>query len=138
MGFKNKNTSSKYICVIFIIIQNLYRATIRVKRKSIIISHFKEEIYAAISYNIKAFELYGEKAKLNDIANWQNTDITKKYSSKFTGVSYKSKSKKWESAIWIDGNNIYLGSYNNEIDAALKYNEYIIKNKIQKQLNTIC
>lgn len=44
-----------------------FRARIKLNRKQINIGHYKTEIEAAIAYNIKAKELFGEFAYLNQI-----------------------------------------------------------------------
>ena len=41
----------------------------------------------------------------------------KKYSSKYRGVSYITRSKKWKAQIMINGENKYLGSYATEKQA---------------------
>jgi hypothetical protein len=137
LGFKNENTSSNYIGVSFIQSQNLYRATIRFNRNGVIIGHFKEEIHAAVAYNIKAFELYKNEAKLNNILNWQTIDITKKITSKYFGVSFKKKPQKWESSVYFNNKNNYIGSYKTELEAAEAYNKFIIKNNINKKINIL-
>lgn len=138
LGFKNPNSSSKYIGVSYIDNKNkLWRATIQFNRKGIIIGHFKEEIHAAVAYNIKSLELYKNEAKLNDIPNWQSIDITKKRTSKYSGVSFKKKPQKWETSVYFNGNHNYIGSYKSELEAAIAYNEFISKNNINKKLNDI-
>ena len=137
LGFKNLNTSSKYIGVSFIVSQNLWRATIRFNRANIIIGHFKEEIHAAVAYNIKAIELYGNKAKLNNILDWKLIDISKKKTSQYSGVSFKKKTQKWEASVYFSGKHNYIGSYNSELEAAKAYNEFIQKNNINKNLNVL-
>lgn len=56
-----------------------------------------------------------------------------KKTSLFIGVSYRKKSKKYSSSIYIDGKGIHLGCYSNEIDAHNSYllalNEHGILNK---------
>ena len=137
LGFKNLNTSSKYIGVSFIVSQSLWRATIRFDRKSIIIGHFKEELHAAIAYNKKAKELYKNEAKLNNISNWELIDIDKKRTSKYFGVSFKKKPQKWEASVYFYGKHNYIGSYNSELEAAKAYNEFIQKNNINKKINDL-
>lgn len=138
LGFKNSNTSSKYIGVSYIDNKDkLWRATIRFNRKNMIIGHFKEELHAAIAYNIKAVELYNKEAKLNIILNWQSIDISKKRTSKHLGVSFKKKSKKWESSVYFNGKHNYIGSYNSELEAAKAYNEFVQKNNINKKVNNL-
>lgn len=47
--------------------------------------------------------------------------------SKYKGVTWFKRNKKWGSQIRIDGKNKFLGLYNNEKEAALKYNEEAVK-----------
>ncbi len=55
---------------------NKYRARIRINNKLILLGQYDTEIKAAIAYNIKAVELLGNKAKLNDI-NLSNDEYEK-------------------------------------------------------------
>ena len=138
LGFKNTNTSSKYIGVSYINNKDkLWRATIRFNRINIIIGHFKEELHAAVAYNIKAKELYKKEAKLNDIPNWETIDISKKRTSKYFGVSFKKKPQKWETSVYFNGKHNYIGSYNSELEAAQAYNEFIQKHNINKKKNDL-
>lgn len=43
--------------------------------------------------------------------------------SRYKGVTWNDRLKKWQTRIDIPGKQIYLGYYNNEISAALAYNE---------------
>ena len=45
-----------------------------------------------------------------------------KKSSKYSGVTWNKKNKKWQSQKMINGKRTYLGLYDNEIDA---YNKYL-------------
>lgn len=55
-----------------------------------------------------------------------------KSSSKYTGVSWYKRSKKWISKIRIKGNDKYLGSFTNELEASTAYQkELLIINKQQ-------
>ena len=45
-------------------------------------------------------------------------------SSKYKGVCFDKKSNKWRATITYQGKQKYLGTFKNEEDAALKYNEY--------------
>lgn len=137
LGFKNANTSSTFLGVSFIKSQNLFRATIHFNRKGIIIGHFKEELHAAIAYNIRAIKLYGNGAKLNNIPDWELIDISKKRTSKYFGVSFKKKTQKWESSVYFNGKHNYIGSYNSELEAAKAYNEFVQKNNINKKVNDL-
>ena len=53
-----------------------------------------------------------------------NRNVSKtKGSSRFKGVYWKANRKKWVSQIKVDGQLIYLGIFEKEIDAAKVYNE---------------
>lgn len=48
-------------------------------------------------------------------------------SSKFTGVNWHKNSSKWESKIQYEGKQIYLGLYDNELDASNAYQKALGK-----------
>lgn len=52
----------------------------------------------------------------------------KELSSKFKGVSYHKKSKKWIARIIINNKTIHLGCFKDELDAAKAYNNSAILN----------
>lgn len=114
---------------------------------------FDSEVKAAMAYNIIARKFYGDKANLNQIAPEdyeQYSDEVIQYveashkekasigmqglrrqkegtSSKYVGV-YKDKyAPVWHSAVEKDGKRYYLGVFENEIDAALAYNDKAIE-----------
>ena len=137
IGYKHNGSSSCFIGISYISSQKLYRATVRFERESIIVGHFKKEIDAAVAYNKKAYELYGIEAKMNKIKNWENIDISKKFSSQFIGVTYRAKKDKWETSVWNEGRNKYVGTFDTEIKAAEAYNYFIVKYRLNKNLNKI-
>jgi hypothetical protein len=59
--------------------------------------------------------------------NAHNKTKSKNASSKYFGVSFYKKDKKWKSVIAFNGKNHYLGTFEEEIDAAKAYNEEAIK-----------
>jgi hypothetical protein len=59
--------------------------------------------------------------------NNHNRTKSKSASSKYFGVSFYKKDKKWRSTITCNRVNHYLGTYENEIDAAKAYNEKAIE-----------
>jgi len=68
VGKKHGNdTSSKYVGVYYDKTRNKWSARITYHRKCFYLGRFDLEIDAAIAYNTKALELYGENVKLNII-----------------------------------------------------------------------
>lgn len=51
----------------------------------------------------------------------------KNSSSKYKGVSYERKSKKWVASICVKGKNIFLGRFSEEKDCAIAYNKAVKK-----------
>ena len=101
----------------------------------------KNEIKSNINIEIKNNNQYTielkENAKYLKIKHESNNIINKKKKNKFKiklsrykGVS-KNK-KKWQSYIWFNGKNNYLGTYNSEKIAAKIYDIMAIKKKGNK------
>jgi len=59
--------------------------------------------------------------------NMMNTRKRNNASSKYKGVQWNKHASKFRSMIMINGNNIFLGYFINEDDAALAYNNAAIK-----------
>tara|TARA_B100002051_G_scaffold270812_1_gene304378 strand:- start:4455 stop:4793 length:339 start_codon:yes stop_codon:yes gene_type:complete len=62
-----RNSSSKYKGVGWYKAGNKWRARVKHKRKHIWLGYFACEHQAALAYNKKAFELWGENAFLNEV-----------------------------------------------------------------------
>lgn len=66
----------------------------------------------------------------------RNTRILQKNNtSGFRGVSYSKIINKWEAKICVNYKQIKIGYFENKIDAAMAYNSYVIKNKLEHSLN---
>lgn len=61
----NRNKTSKYLGVSHV---NYFAARIKCDGKTVNIGNFKTEKEAAIAYNVYAKKMFGDKAKLNEIA----------------------------------------------------------------------
>jgi hypothetical protein len=69
--------------------------------------------------------LDNRKANLRQATRAQNCWNKRKqkgsHSSKYKGVSWLSREKKWQARIQANGRKIFIGSFKNEIDAAKAY-----------------
>jgi len=54
---------------------------------------------------------------------------------KYKGVSLSENGKKYRASVTVDGKTIYIGLYETAIEAAKAYDEYIINNNLNRQLN---
>jgi hypothetical protein len=138
---KKPNASSKYLGVSFNKSRNKFYASIRKDDKTYNLGSFENEIAAALAYNFKATELYGEFANLNIIDDDKiideednlrllrvvNNDKSKikklNCSSKYFGVSFHKRHGKFLASIKKNGKQIHIGSFKNENDAAIEYNK---------------
>lgn len=59
--------------------------------------------------------------------NWNRSNNKKPNSSKYKGVSFDKKSKKFAASIHLNNKKIHLGFFKNEADAALAYNSEALK-----------
>jgi len=57
--------------------------------------------------------------------------------SNFVGVSWNSRENKWKVGFHMNHKDYHIGYSKDERTAAILYNEYIIKNKINRPLNNI-
>ena len=103
---------------------------------------YKDEVSAAYAYDIEAIKMYGENCKTNftkeerEILKTKvSSRIIREYQSKYIGV-YR-QDKKWRSCITINNKQIRIGAYDTEIEAAQAFNEYILKNNLNRKLNVI-
>jgi hypothetical protein len=68
---KKCGTTSKFKGVGWVKKDSAYQARIRTPNGRISLGYFKNELDAALAYNAKAYELYGDYAKLNEVAPCQ-------------------------------------------------------------------
>ncbi len=103
---------------------------------------YKDEVSAAYAYDIEAIKMYGENCKTNftkeerEILKTKvSSRIIRECQSKYNGV-YR-QGKKWRSCITINYKQIKIGVYDTEIEAARAFNEYVLKNNLNRKLNVI-
>jgi hypothetical protein len=132
---KKVNTTSIYKGVLKI--GKKWSSTIRKNNEIYVLGTYESELYAGIAYNIKAKELYGEFANLNNISqedydkyyedvinimnNIKRRDKTNDTLSIFRGVRIL-KNNYYNARIVKNKKTYYLGSYEFEIQAAIAYN----------------
>jgi hypothetical protein len=67
-------------------------------------------------------------ANLQIITNRENLSKDKiGFSSRYVGVSFHKKNKKWRAEIYVNGKTKYLGCFASELDASNKYQEELKK-----------
>lgn len=128
--------------------ENKYEGRIKYEGKMLVLGRYKYEVIAAIAYNLKAIELYREKARLNIIDidsetyNKHKNNILEKWTvknnKKYFGVSYDKDSNKYRARITQNRKVINIGRYTDEIAAAIAYNLKSIElNGSKAKLNTL-
>ena len=128
--------SSKFKGVVFIKRDNSWMARIVFNDKVHNLGRFDEEEDAAAAYNLKAVELFGEFASLNDLSEYEidyekikdrigNSKRHRHSSSRFLGVATKGKSR-WRAYITYNRQTKYIGTFTNEKEAAIAYNKEAI------------
>lgn len=81
--------------------------------------------------------------KLNNLrwasgsSNTRNRDVCRKAKSKFNGVYLDSRSGKYTASIWFYGKTKHLGTFTEEILAALEFNKFCIEHNLNRELNII-
>ena len=107
---------------------------------------FETERGAAAAYNQAAKRLHGDFALLNDVpeidyvrrrAGKGNQVKRSPRASKYTGVYWYPRLGKWGVQIRDHYKHVWLGSYDNEEDAARAYNEAAIRLREFPHLNVI-
>jgi hypothetical protein len=106
---------------------------------------FTDPIEGARCYDRKAIELFGEYARTNfPVSEYakekpimesskvsRRTGRKKRNStSRFTGVCYTRRDKRWLATIWYLGKQVRLGTFIIEEDAARAYDRFVIENGI--------
>jgi len=69
------------------------------------------------------------------VQNRNTRRISKLNTSGYRGVIYDKKSHIWRAQITVNRKNIIVGKYENKIDAAIAYDDYVISNKLEHTIN---
>jgi hypothetical protein len=142
---KSHSSKSKYKGLSWCKRVNKWMVYVTKHKKRFFLGYFEEEKIAAEMYDQCAVELFGDFALLNFPQNTYNpclkivekiTSKRKPQTSKYRGVSWNSKAKKWKCCVYVNGDIKYIGAYKDELVAAKKYDENIIKYNLDiKRLN---
>jgi group I intron endonuclease len=146
-GIKTAKSSSSQYVGVRLRSWGSWEASMRIDRKKVYLGSYESEINAAMAYDIKAIQIYGESAKTNFsidfiknnekniIRNIVNSEKArqkmaltsggvkrgKNASSKYVGVSWNSSKNKWGVSITYMRKGYNLGYFDSEIEAAQIY-----------------
>jgi len=118
-----------------------YEASLVVKGEYKYIGSYSSEIAAANAYNYYAKQYNGEFAYLNNLHvnmgkdEFEQYRLEKKITSKFKGVGFNKQKQKWLVRLQYNRKSKFIGWFDSEIEGALAYDQYIIENNLNKQLN---
>ena len=130
-----RSPSSKYRGVSWHKANKKWEVRIRVDGKTKSLGYFADEIAAA-----RAYDAFVIAKKLNKPLNFPGDVAAKGHvvtfvTSRFRGVSWNKRDKKWEVRIGVHGNQKRIGHFTDEGEAAHAYDAYAIVNGIDTPRN---
>jgi hypothetical protein len=144
-SFNENKSCSQYIGVQFDKRRSTYMCQIKYKGKSFFLGSSKDPLVCAKLYDQQAAyfnTLEPDKYKLNDVNVMPKNIIEEKQklandkqTSKYNGVIFDKKRKKWRAYLVYNKKQLGLGFYDNEIDAAKAYNVKAIELNTLKEEN---
>ncbi|KAK1742622.1 AP2/ERF family transcription factor [Skeletonema marinoi] len=142
---RNKEGASKYTGVSFHKQMNKWQAQIQIEGKKRCIGFYENEEEAAVDYARAVFKYKCQGAldkamefiiDLSDISPQlpipKSAGRIKEGASKYTGVSFNKQKKKWKAEITVKGKSRFIGSYDDEEEAAVDYARAVFKYKVFK------
>eukprot|EP00985_Skeletonema_marinoi_P021723 scaffold13475_cov140-Skeletonema_marinoi.AAC.4 len=154
-----KEGASKYTGVYSNKQMKKWQARINIEGKQIFIGTYENEEEAAVDYARAVFKYRSpetleklfkhnkkrrvhQKLDLSDVPPQlpipKRAGQIKEGASKYTGVSFNKHTKKWQARICIEGKHRYVGSYENEEEAAVDYARAVFKYKGKGGQKAIC
>jgi len=121
-----------------------WASRITVNGVRVLVGFFSTELEAAHAYNKRTIELFGDEARLNKL-----TDLEIKIAEhKFKYYDHREKAEtiytcvkfdfnQWQAEFTQNGKRHYVGRFKTDLHAALAYNYYVTKYKIERKLNYI-
>lgn len=140
------NYSSEYKGVSWYKKYNKWRARITFEGKAYLLGYYKEEMDAALAYDLGAIYYFGKFALTNfpkhirkkylrvHTVNYDYRKETKTSKYKYVRRDMRYDSK-FYAEVFVFGKTEFLGVFDNEMDAAKEANKFILKNKLPKKIN---
>lgn len=117
---------------------NGWQASISVDYKQIYLGFFGTQREAAKAYNDAAQKYHGEFAHLNDLSiltDADDPDIRTPQKSRYTGVSFHKKQRKWSAYVCYQKQQKVIGSFATELEAAQARDDYVKAHGYPLKLN---
>lgn len=135
-----KKSYGKYVGTV-LTPNGVWISRIRLGKRCLHLGCFETEEMAALAYDKKAIEIYGTETPTNfpkeEVLKKEVIYKYRKLTSLYAGVSLRAKDCRWIAICFFNGKNNYLGSYITEKEAAMAYNDFVIKNKIDRKINNL-
>jgi hypothetical protein len=150
----HKNNKSGYKGVTYYKSRNLWRASITVDGKCKTLGYYDTPEMAGYSYNQGALQYFGEFAKLNELPDSFNPALRQPRpmgrpksakpkqprrktkgsrgpnslnKSGYKGVTFHKRNNTWYAHIYLNGNDVHLGTFSTAKEAAIAFNEASLK-----------
>lgn len=117
---------------------NGWQAAIMINRQQIYLGFFDTQRDAAHAYNEAAIKHHGERALLNDlsaIAPEDDPPIRTPQHSRYKGVGWHKKQRKWNAYAFVDGTQVSIGSFGSELEAARARDAYVREHGLKLKIN---
>ena len=69
--------------------------------------------------------------------NTRNREVCRQATSRYNGVLYNEATGKYIASIWFNRKTKYLGTFSEETQAALAFNQFCVQNRLNRELNLI-